>query len=319
MPHSRFRRRSLAPFSLLAPLALVATAGCISGSGKRDYGELLTIDKALVQDRIERLEAAVPACTATTAAARRTNRLPVAGTGSTGSCGGAVAVDTAHDNGITDYTLDLDAYCMSGTDAGDVVVDGVVVGQERGTPSDAGPIIDSFSLETDGPLTVDHDGPDLEITIDGVVADYGLPAAWTPDTATAADPDVTTLDLLTVHFPGGEESDLLVGDLVVERVGTPPQWTITEGALALEGEGYVQISTPPGEPFAFGGVDTMSGSIVLTGADDTQLIITTSATTPMAVELELNGAPMAQGVDCSPALPFLVQGVAAAYLALPLY
>jgi hypothetical protein len=28
---------------------------------------------------------------------------------------------------------------------------------------------------------------------------------------------------------------------------------------------------------------------------------------------------MAQGVDCSPALPFLVQGVAAAYLALPLY
>lgn len=312
MPHSR-------ALSVLAPAALLLTAGCISGSGKRDYGELLVIDEALVQDRLVRLEAAVPACTTTSSAARRARQLPVAGTGTTGSCGGEVAVDTAHDNGITDYSIDLDAFCMSGTDAGDVVLDGIVEGQERGTPSDAGPIIDSFVLETEGPLTVDHDGPDMEITIDGVVADYGLPAAWAPDTATAADPDVTTLDLLTVHFPGGEESDLLVGDLVVERVGTPPQWTITEGAVALEGEGYVQLSTPPGEPFTFGGVEAMSGSLVLTGADDTTLVITPSASTPMAMELELNGAPMAQGVDCSPALPFLVQGVAAAYLALPLY
>lgn len=310
MPRSR-------ALSVLIPFTLLASAACNSDSGKRDYGELLTIDEALVQDRLVRLEAVVPACTTTTGMARR--RLPVAGTGTSGSCGGEVVVNTAHDNGITDYALDMDAFCMSGTEAGDVLVNGLVVGQERGTPSDAGPIIDSFSLDTDGPLTVDHDGPDLELTVDGVVADYGLPAAWAPNTATAADPDVTTLDLITVHFPGGEESDLLIGDVVVERVGTPPQWTITEGALALEGEGYVQISTPPGEPFTFGGVESMSGSIVLTGAEDTTLVITASASSPMAVVLELNGAPMAQGVDCSPALPFLVQGVAAAYLALPLY
>jgi len=290
---------------LIAPLAI----GCGSSGSKPDYGELLVIDEALVVDRIERLQAAVPACGTQPASRRRTD----------GACGGGLEVAGEHANGNTDYDIDFDAFCMSGTEAGDVVLDGQLKGREEGTPSDSGPVVSAFSLDTDGPLAVAHDGYDLEVELAGLRTDYGLPAAWSPDTPTDSAPDVTVADLLTVHFPGGEEPDLLIGDVRLERTGAVPAITVVEGIVAIEGEGHVQVSTPPGEPFGFGSVDDVSGAIVLTGAEGTELVLRPVAGDMLTVELELNGSPMNENVDCSAALPYFAQAFAALVGELPVY
>ncbi len=329
--------------------ALLLAPGCKKDDDDDDddYGSQITLDETEVLARMDRFAAVIPTCTVAdsgSTARRRASpaglglalnafqtvmpqllaataageRRPLAGSGSTGSCGGTLDVTSDHSNGVTAYQLDFASFCMAG-ETGNVVMTGQVSGTEYGTPSDSGPIIDALELQTDGPLQVDQPGGAMEISVSGLRVDYGKPAAWAPDTPDEAAPDRVRMDKLTVTFPNGEEADQIAAEVEATRVGVLPVVTVEDGIWATDGEGYVRVSTPPDQPIRLPLTDGEVSGLVLSGAEDTVLIARSVAGQPMVASLELNGSPMTVSLDCSATQSFSAEIVSFMVGALPVH
>jgi len=325
---------------LMLALAVSALA---AGCGDKP----LVLDQATVDDRLDRLEEMVPNCespdVATPTRAMRTAArqmqklsegarllgkasgrlpplLPMAGVGSSGSCGGTLDVTFEHGHGDTDYVLDFSGFCMS-SDDGDIVLNGTVKGFEDGTPSDLGPVADSLEVSTDGPLEVVAEGNTMQVTLEGARTEYGNPAAGSPGAPDDENPNVTTVREASVVYVDFDEREDYIHDLRVERTGgTTATVRILDGVLGTRGEGRVDIRTPEGDPLVINllGPTVTSGTIELQGADDTVMTLQPGAE-PGMIDLTLNGAPFDRMADCSSARTPLVESVAAIFLALPIY
>jgi hypothetical protein len=315
------RTRSLA--LLLLPALTLACKGDDGGGGGGSsvaLGPLLTIDEALVVESITLIGDAVPACTPTGGGdtAAPTSPPPPAGVSSDGSCGGQLLVDYEHGDGDTDYTAMFLDFCLS-SDTGNVVLNGVVVGEEDGTPSDYGPVIEALDIRTDGPLSVAQEtGPDYELTVAGLHVEYGVPAEWQPGTPTEAAPDVITLQQMTFSSPDGAYETVTIADIRAERTGTLPTISVLDGAVVLGERGHVRVSTPT--PLVIDLSAPGGGArIDYTGADDTIAEGASVSGAPGTLTVTVNGTELDQGLDCGPAVPLLLQAFGPVWQALPLY
>lgn len=301
----------------LFPLILSACAGPDDDrDGGADLGPLLPLDVETVQARVLALDALLPGCTA--AGAGTPTRLPIAGQGAAGDCGGELVVDWEHGDGDTAYVLDFQSFCVSG--GGDAVtLDGVVEGLESGTPSDDGPVIDALELAIPGTLAVAHPGGAIDVQLTRLRADYGVPAAWQPGTPTADAPDRTRVDDLIFAFPGTDHPDMRFTELEAERVGAVPELTVVDGAVVLGEEGHVRIRTAPGAPVSVDGLDGLTGTVEILGADDAVLEIEVGAAGPLGFTGRIDGAELPVTMDCAEALPPGLQIYAALLSALPIH
>lgn len=240
------------------------------------------------------------------------------GIGTNGPCGGNVVVDYLHESGVTDYEVDLDAFCLD-TEDGPVVLDGKLVGKETGTPSDFGPVISKFEVSSDGALEVTHAGETTRVTITDAKTEYGVPSEFEPGFPTEQAPDRTTIASVSAVFPSGRESFLR--KLEIERSGGIEMVIrVVEGELGTEGEGYVEVQTVEGEPIEslYNDGAVSGGAVQLTGRGGV-VVVRQNPDDPDAFELTLDGAPVADSVDCGSAVGARRDAVAALIQALPIY
>lgn len=319
--------------------------GCVTLLGGCDgKGKLLKIDEETLNSSLDHVDAAIPTCASAPVTAARRDVVAawsdpigltleqirqahyaaqtgapdfqlISGVGSTGSCGGSLNVEFDHANGITDYTIGLLDFCMT-TAEGNLTLNGALKAKEIGKPSDAGPVISSFSASTDGPLEITTPTDTITLVLDDARTDYGLPAAWTPGVPDADHPDVSTLKSLTATFGDGRED--FVDNLRIERVGTPSEVVITDGDVGTRGDGYVRIRTPDGDPLIVQSLTPMGGAVELQGAGDTVLTIRPVGA-QMVFTLELDGAAFPRGVDCAAMDGLKSEALTAFLLALPLF
>jgi hypothetical protein len=324
-------------------LALVAT---LLLGGCKD--KLIVIDEASADLRFDEIDESLPTCSSMddgtpTRAMRSTmdqlqpfvraarllsgskgrmpQLLPMAGVGSSGSCGGSLDVEFDHGNGDTDYVLTFNQYCVSSND-GDVVLNGTVEAFEDGTPSDTGPVVDSLELETDGEVEIVHNGETMLATVRGARTEYGLPAAGGPQPPTAENPNVTTIRGASAVFVDHDNREDYVRDMRVERTGgTTATVTILEGETGTTGVGRVDIRTAANDPLVIDmvGAQITSGTVELLGADDTIMTMQPSSTQPGVFDVTVNGQPFDRSVDCTDAQAPVAEGTMALFLALPLY
>ncbi len=298
-------------------LAMLAIVGCHRDDepdDRFDIGDPMVLDEAIVRERFDDLDVLLPTCTLVEGARRQA----VSGIGSSGSCGGTVDVTYDHGDGDTTYNVVFNDFCVS-SDGSDATMDGRVVGFEDGTPSDDGPVVDTFSLDSDGPVTVDHDGGTLEFELTGLEVAYGDPQPWSPGTPTATSPDRITIEQLDAVAVGADEPALTLVDAHMQRVGAVPEITIDDGYLVVEGEGHLVLSTPPGDPLTLEDLLLGGGALSLEGADGVVLQLDMVPAQPFVFELSLDGQPMDLTFDCSPSAPLLLEVFPALTAALPLY
>lgn len=306
----------LVRLATLLPLVLLACAGpADDGDGSSSLGPLLPLDEAAVEARVLALDALLPGCAVTGVDAAPTM---IAGQGALGDCGGELVVDWDHGDGDTAYTLDFQSFCVSG--GGDAVtLDGVVEGVEHGTSSDDGPVIDAIEITIPSVLDVTHPAGAMQVRLERLHGDYGLPAAWQPATPTADAPDVTRVDGLVFSFPGTDHPDLRMEELEVERVGAIPELTIIDGAVVFEDEGHVRIRSTAGAPVTVAGLDGVTGSVEVLGADDAVLQVQIGEVGPLSLSSQLDGEELDIGMDCAGAVAPGAQIYAALIGALPIY
>jgi len=306
-------------------------AALLAGCGGAEA--TLSIDAALIDQRIDEVAEAVPLCDATgssTPEARAARaiysvvralpelagpRTPISGTGSTGSCGGTLDVAYDHADGDTSYTALFSAFCMSSAD-GDVVVDGTVSAVEDGTPSDYGPIISSLSIDTDGPVEIVAAGERITVELSDTKTTYGIPDTWMPGIPDEASPDVTEVGEARVTFEG-PGTEYWVEDLTAERVGPyPTNIHVTEGVLGAA-EGTVLVSTLPDDPLVISLSGLVEdGALVLTGKGDTTATLVPDPTQPGVASFTVNGEAHSRGLDCSSGVGVYTEAVTALVLAL---
>lgn len=243
-----------------------------------------------------------------------------AGVGATGGCGGEVTVTSEHENGVTDYVVTFDAFCVPSVD-GDLVHDGVILASEKGTPSDSGPIIKAVEVETDGPITVTLGAETYSVTVDKVRADYGYPETWAPGIADDAHPDVVTIG--HVELVGGDKT-AFIDDLTYERTGTlfDTQITITGGTTGTDEDGRVGVTTVDGEPLGLdfnGGQLVLGGALELTGKGGTSAVVRAIPGSGGIIQVEVDGATVGTALDCQGTLPPLLTLMSAMINALPVY
>jgi len=243
-----------------------------------------------------------------------------AGTSATGSCGGVLDVTSEHENGVTDYVVTFQDFCVSG-EQGDMTWDGVMVGKEIGTPSDSGPVIKAFEMETQGAVQVVTGAETVSFEIAGARADYGDPQAWYPGTPTEEKPNVVKVDTIEVTRTGSGETYTLTG-LHYETVGAFLTTQVEVVGGMLEGpNGSVRVRTEEGAPLAvmLAGGSVNAGGLVLQGAKDTEVIVAPVEGEMGVVGITVNGAPYADRLDCADALGPTAELVMAVAGALPIY
>lgn len=288
-------------------------------------GSLLTLDAEEVDTRLDRLEASVPHCRDIVAAGRGApstgtlhTQVSAVGTGSTGTCGGEAQVEWNHEDGDTDYTAIFDTFCMNSS-SGDVVVNGEITAHEEGTPSDEGPVVESLDVATDGPLDVELGGSQVAVDVRGLQTTYGVPQAWSPGEPTTASPDVTTLDRATLTWADGTVD--YAEDFQLERTGLfPASIVIERGRLGTEGEGYVDVSTRPGEPLLVSSTGMVQGgSIVLTGRGGTEVVLTPRPDAAGLTDVVVDGVAHPRNIDCTGGLAPSLEMALALTAAFPIY
>ncbi|HMV65252.1 MAG TPA: hypothetical protein PKA64_00280 [Myxococcota bacterium] len=298
--------------------ALIALTAC--GKDKAT----LVLDEATVTSRLEEIGRDVPGCDVSAGAELArvmagVGALPVPDVSTvSGTCGGTLTVTSEHANGITDYTLVAASLCAGSAD-GDVVLDGTIQAREIGEPSDVGPVISAFELDSEGPIAIAQGGGTIDLEIDGIRAEYGKPAAWYPEEPDAANPDVTTVDEVRITFSSDGRTEVLRGLRVERTGGSGASLTITDGQLGREGEGFANLRTPPGEPLLIDtfGLSLSGGAIELDGAKDTVLRVTPGGSGTLVFELD--GAPFPTGLDCSVGRQPMVEVGMALLVSLPIY
>jgi hypothetical protein len=303
---------------------------------KGDPKPTLVLDAATVSDRLESIGQDVPGCDVTGGASLsrvapavrglRTlmRALPaggplMAGSGSTGACGGDLTVEFSHESGVTDYTLHFNDLCLTSAD-GNITVSGDVSGREIGTPSDAGPVIEAMEVATVGAVTITQNGQTTDIVVTGGRAEYGKPEAWAPGEPDAANPDVVTLDNATATYSSDGRTEYVTGLRYERTGGDVATVTVTQGQLGRTDEAFVTMATVEGDPIVVDlvAMQVQSGTVRLAGADDTELLVRPGETTG-TLEFDLDGAPFASGLDCSAGRQPLVQAGVALIVALPIY
>lgn len=242
----------------------------------------------------------------------------IAGAGTTGSCGGSLDVDYEHGDGTTVYTLNFADFCASG-EVTDVTMNGTVVGKEIGRPTDDGPMISAFEMQTEGPLGIAYDGGGLEVNATGIRSDFGNPSTWQPASPDEANPDVTRVRSVTFTPTSGDFPEMALQGLEFERPGPSREIAITAGVFGVKGDGHVRVSTPPGELLVLDPFKPTGGAIVLGGADDTEVVARPVPGDALSFELEVEGAPFEQGLDCSDTVGVGLEIGAALLGALPVY
>lgn len=322
------------------PVAAIALTACKSDK------PTLVLDQSTVDERLAHLNDDVPSCRTLDPTAARYRRstpmvrgtlqqvgsfieamrllraepIPYAGVGSTGSCGGAIDVSYEHENGITDYLAQLDGYCVT-TDDGDVVYNGTIKAKEVGTPSDAGPIVESLSLSSDGPVTVTQDGETFEIAIEDIETTYGVPSEFEPGFPDAANPDKTTVGAVRITFGDGRED--YVEDLEMERVdGVPAKVTILSGRSGSSVDGFATVRTAANDPLivdVYNGGTIEGGTIELEGKKGGVVTISPRENDPAMYDLTLDGQPTGDTVDCTSADAATQESWRALLQALPIY
>ncbi|MBW1881657.1 MAG: hypothetical protein JRJ84_25135 [Deltaproteobacteria bacterium] len=327
-----------------ASIFALAAALLLGGCGDK----LIVIDEAAADYRLDEIDASLPLCGAmdvgtptramrsavgqmqqfarytrllSGSKGRMPPMLPMAGVGSTGTCGGSLDVTFDHGGGDTDYVLAFNSYCMTSSD-GDIVINGVVEAFEDGKPSPMGPVVDSLEMETDGEVEIVHNGETILATIRGDRTEYGIPAAGGPGIPDAENPNVRTLREASAVFVDHDNREDYIRDVRIERTGgTSATVTILEGEAGTKGVGRVDIRTAAGDPLVInvGGSRVVSGTVELLGADDTIMTLQPSCTQPGVIDITVNGAPYDQAADCSTALGPAAEAVVAMYNALPLY
>lgn len=316
---------------MLTPLALLAcNGGGDDGDGDGGTADAMVLDAQSVRDHADRFAALFPGCTAVDGGVDSgvdsgvdtvslpPTATPVAGTGSTGSCGGSLDVAYDHGDGDTTYDLLFNDFCVS-SDSSEVTLNGQVVGFEDGTPSDVGPVVDRLTVDSQGPVTAAMADSTVEVEVTGVEITYGDPQAWEPGTPTADAPDVLTATRIVAAAPGSDTPTMTLTGLQAERVGDVPELSVLAGTLDVEGEGTLQVSTLPGQPLTLESFVLGGGVIVLEGADDAVLELHTVPDQPFVLDFQLDGAPLDLALDCSEAGPVVLELLPALWAALPLY
>lgn len=298
----------------------MAVAGVI-GLAACGAEPLLVLDEAEVSARIATVEALVPQCHSTGAAAMaRTSAQQVsqmlglldvlglmtpqgelvprtiAGVGASGSCGGTLTVSSEHGSGNTAYTVDLASFCVSSAE-GDITYDGRLKATQIGNSSPDGPIVSALDAQTEGPLAVTNGATSLSVEVSGLHVDYGNPLPWNPGYPDAANPDQIRLGEARMDWNNGERVDFVRNVKAERPTGSPATLHITEGQVGTVGEGMVTINTPADDPLVanVGSLPAISGSVELHGADDTVVVVTPSAGT---LTFEVGGMPMSEQLDC---------------------
>lgn len=297
-------------------LALFATA-CSGGK------PTLVLDEETVAERLDRIEEDVPSChTASSASDTTTMRTAAsglsgilktvrliggpgadyAGVGSTGDCGGRIDVTFEHGNGDTDYTAVLDGYCVSGEE-GDVVYDGTILAFEDGTPSDMGPVISGVELATDGAVTMTQGDQTVEVTVSDVKTIYGNPSEFEPGFPEEGSPDQTRIGSVRVVFPDADREDFVENVRIERHGGVDATVTILSGQAGTVGEDRVAVRTAADDPLKVGIYDGTwtGGTLEIEGAKNTLVTVTSRDGAPGVFDLELDGEPYDDAVDCSTA------------------
>lgn len=306
----------------------------------------LVIDEAVVAERMEHIEANIPSCheadSGSSAMARTGPMLQdatrtigdmvelirlvgheptmKAGVSTVGTCGGSLDVSFLHESGTTDYEAILADYCVTGPE-GDSVYNGTVVAKEVGKSSDDGPVIESLEMSTVGAVVVTQGAQTLEITVDKVETEYGIPQAWEPAFPSADDPDRTTIGAIRVVYPTTGREDF-VEDLEIERsTGLPATVTILSGRSGTVGDDVATLRTAEGEPLI---LDVYNGSfqggtLEIVGAKDTLVTVTPRPGAPGMYDVTLDGVAVDQSIDCSNGEAPRSVAVQALLQALPVY
>lgn len=222
-----------------------------------------------------------------------------------GSCAGApgvVSVDSEHVDGVTVYTMDFNAYCISGPE-GDTIYTGTVTASENGTPTDDGPVISSLDLKANDLMVQPSgaNGDTLYVSFDSHT-DYGTEYGYFAGPQVEPDsdnPDVVNVGSFKVENETQAET-YTIKDLKIERTGSLSSAgiTINSGSYVNpEGE-KVNLSTPEGEPLSVNGATGAftGGTVVLTGSNDTQAEITAGTDRSVLISL---GSDSVGGLDCS--------------------
>lgn len=291
-------------------IALVGVA-LLTGCG----GKKISWDEAEVQLYLDRVVGNVLHCEAMGPAGPAARTLPDLERAD-GSCGGTLLGTSEHENGITDYVVTFERFCVS-SDEGDVVVDGTFLAKQIGTPSDSGPVISRAEVETDGPVTIENpDGSVLALEIEGAV-DYGYPEAWTPGIPDDANPDVGRIRSGTLTLDDG--TVMFVEDVEIVRTGgLVATMEITGGRMGTEGEGTADIRTREGDPLVMETLVLTGGTVDFEGAGGTVASIAPSPETAGVFVLELDGAELPTQLDCSAGVAPLLEAGLALLTELPL-
>jgi hypothetical protein len=243
-----------------------------------------------------------------------------AGVSTVGTCGGSLDVTFDHESGVTDYEAIMADYCVSGAE-GDSVYNGTVVAKEVGNPSDNGPVIESLELSTVGAVTVTQGTQTLEITVEDVETDYGVPQEWEPGFPDEANPDRTKIGAIRVVYPSTGREDF-VENLEIERsTGLPATVTILSGTSGTVGDDIANIRTAEGEPLildVYNGT-FQGGTLEIVGAKDTLVAVTPRPGSPGVYDVTLDGVPYDQSIDCSNGEAPRSVAVQALLQALPVY
>ncbi len=220
-----------------------------------------------------------------------------------GDCGGTLDVTDVHADGVTTYTAVFTDFCSldSTVDPPEQsVVDGTVILKDIGTPSPDGPIITSSEVSTTG-LTLISDNESKLLSLDKATVTFGVPAAWDPGVPTESNPDKLNISKATVVFLTETKTYTLSGvnATTYEETNEDTVLNITSGVYTTNSHGSVNVAT--GQPIV-ANVDGswVSGSLSLTGADNSTVVITPTPTLGDAVvNVALNGQPVpAASLQC---------------------
>ncbi len=319
------------PMSRRMLIAVVLVGGC----GKAGT---LVLDEEVVAERIARIDASVPNCHAAPSAgalAMTSRKLGevveamrllaqdaprYAGVGTSGACGGDLGVTFSHESGITDYVGEMIDFCVSGPE-GQIVYNGTIKAKEVGNPSPNGPVIKSLELSTDGPVTVLANGETIEVTVTDSKTVYGDPQPWVPGTPAEGKPDVTKIGSIKAVFVDHGREDY-IEDLVVERTGfNDATVEVKGGRVGTVGEDFVVVSTPADDPVLVNVVSGIisGGTLELTGAKKTVVTVQPRDGVIGVFDVEVNGEPVDQSVDCSSGEMMKAEVIQAILAALPIY
>lgn len=242
-----------------------------------------------------------------------------------GSCtdtpGSLEIAQLSHEDGVTTISIVFDAYCtLSGATAkapGEkTFLTGSATLVDWGEPSDSGPVVSRRTLETDGDgiamTRVAADGVtpigDKTIAIAGYERTYGTPynyfaGAATPPSEAAPDAVAIASFVMTDNANGIETA---ATDIAVSMYETLPGdeatdlvVTVTRLVGSIGDSGTAAFATVDGDPLVIdSGHAIVAGSAEMTGASGSARI---AAIGPSAFAIEVNGAPLVDGValDCS--------------------